>query len=260
MAELGSELSLATYLILSAVAFAAGFISSIAGAGGMITLPALLWAGIPPLDALGTNKFQSVFGTLSSAINYFQKGHLDLRPLWPGLLAATAGAALGTWSVTRLGGELLEALLPILLIAIAVYFAISPRIADVDSRPRMGNGAFNLLVGGGIGFYGGFFGPGMGSFYALAFAALLGYNMRRATAHTKPLVLATNTTSMLIFMAGGHLLWGLALCMSAAQAVGARLGSNLVVARGARLVRPVIIIATIAVALRLLWDAWGNTA
>ncbi|WP_237060851.1 TSUP family transporter [Microbulbifer sediminum] len=257
MAELGSELSLVTYLILSAVAFAAGFISSIAGAGGMITLPALLWAGIPPLDALGTNKFQSVFGTLSSAINYFQKGHLDLRPLWPGLFAAIGGAALGTWSVTRLGGEQLQVLLPILLIAIAVYFAFSPRIADVDSQPRMRNGTFNLFVGGGIGFYGGFFGPGMGSFYALAFAALLGYNMRRATAHTKPLVLATNATSMVIFMAGGHLLLWLALCMSAAQAVGARLGSNLVVARGAQLVRPVIILATIAVAARLLVDNLG---
>ena len=258
MAEFTGELSPLIYLILSVVAFAAGFISSIAGAGGMVTLPALLWAGIPPLDALGTNKFQSVFGTLSSAINYFQNGHLDLRPLWPGLLAAICGAALGTWTVTQLGGEQLRTLLPILLIAIALYFAFSPRIANVDSSPRMSNGLFNLVIGGGVGFYGGFFGPGMGSIYALAFAALLGYNMRRATAHTKPLVLATNLTSMVIFIAGGHLLLGLALCMSVAQAIGARLGSNLVIAQGARLVRPVIIVATIAVAVKLLVDTWGN--
>ncbi|MGL6160185.1 TSUP family transporter [Microbulbifer sp.] len=254
MAEFTGDLPLITYLILTSVAFAAGFISSIAGAGGMITLPALLWAGIPPLDALGTNKFQSVFGTLSSAFNFFQKGHLDLRPLWPGLLAAICGSALGTWTVTQLGGEQLRILLPVLLIAIALYFAFSPRIADIDSRARLSNGQFNLLIGGGIGFYGGFFGPGMGSIYALAFAALLGYNMRRATAHTKPLVLATNATSMFIFMAGGHLLLWLAICMSAAQIVGARLGSNLVIARGASLVRPVIVLATIAVAIRLLLE------
>ncbi|MCK7598521.1 TSUP family transporter [Microbulbifer sp. CAU 1566] len=254
MVEIAGNLSPQLYLILSAVAFAAGFISSIAGAGGMLTLPALLWAGIPPLDALGTNKFQSVFGTLSSALNFFQKGHLDLRPLWPGLLAAIAGSALGTWSVSQLGGELLQTLLPVLLIAIALYFAFSPRISDVDTVPRLSNGCFNLLIGGGIGFYGGFFGPGMGSFYALAFAALLGYNMRKATAHTKPLVLATNATSMVIFMMAGHLLWALALCMSVAQFVGARLGSNLVIARGAGLVKPVIILATLAVAIRLLLE------
>jgi hypothetical protein len=119
----------------------------------------------------------------------------------------------------------------------------------------MSNVWFNLLVGGGIGFYGGFFGPGMGSIYALAFAALLGYNMRKATAHTKPLVLATNATSMFIFMAGGHLLLWLAICMSAAQIVGARLGSNLVIARGANVVKPVIILATIAVAIKLLRES-----
>lgn len=252
--QLATAMTPEVYLLLAAVAFAAGFISSIAGAGGMLTLPALLWAGIPPLDALGTNKFQSVFGTLSSALNFFQKGHLDLRPLWPGLLAATAGSALGVWAVTRLGGEQLRTLLPILLIALALYFAFSPRISDVDLRPRLSNGWFNMLIGGGIGFYGGFFGPGMGSLYALAFAALLGYNMRRATAHTKPLVLATNATAMVIFMLGGHLLWGLALAMSAAQFVGARLGSNLVIARGAGLVKPAIILVTIAMAIHLLLD------
>ncbi|WP_323846949.1 TSUP family transporter [Microbulbifer magnicolonia] len=254
MLEVTGDLSLITCLILTAVAFAAGFISAIAGGGGIITLPALLWAGVPPLDALGTNKFQSVFGTLSSAINFFQKGHLDLRPLWPGLLAAVIGSALGTWSVTQLGGEQLQKLLPILLIAIALYFTFSPRISDIDGKPRMGNGLFNILIGGGIGFYGGFFGPGMGSIYALAFAALLGYNMRKATAHTKPLVLATNATSMLIFMLGGHLLLWLAISMSVAQFVGARLGSNLVISRGAKLIKPVIILATIAVAIKLLLE------
>ncbi|WP_226876986.1 TSUP family transporter [Microbulbifer hainanensis] len=253
--EISGDLSLLTLLALTAVAFAAGFISAIAGGGGIITLPALLWAGVPPLDALGTNKFQSVFGTASSTLNFFQKGHLDFRPLWSGLVAAACGSALGTWTVTRLVGEQLDTLLPLLLIAIALYFTFSPRISDLDTKPRMGNGAFNLVVGGSVGFYGGFFGPGMGSIYALAFAALLGYNMRRATAHTKPLVLATNITSMVIFMVGGHLLPWLAVCMSGAQFFGARLGSNLVIARGAVVIKPVIILATIAAAIKLLLES-----
>ncbi|MDP5208532.1 MULTISPECIES: TSUP family transporter [unclassified Microbulbifer] len=255
MIELSSEISTSTYLILTAVAFAAGFVSAIAGGGGIITLPALLWAGIPPLDALGTNKFQSVFGTLSSTVNFLQKGQLQLKPLWPGLIAAIFGSLVGTWTVTRLGGEDLQILLPILLIAIALYFALSPRISDIDSKPRMGTGVFNLSVGSGVGFYGGFFGPGMGSIYALAFAALLGYNMRRATASTKPLVLATNTTSMILFILGGHLLLWLAISMSVAQFCGARIGSNLVISRGIQLIRPILILTTVAVAVKLLLEA-----
>ncbi|GAB2880827.1 TSUP family transporter [Microbulbifer echini] len=255
MIEVSSDISNTTYLILTAVAFIAGFISAIAGGGGIITLPALLWAGIPPLDALGTNKFQAVSGTFSSSLNYLKKGHLQLRPLLPGLLAAVIGSALGTWTVTVLGVEMLGKLLPILIIGIAVYFIFSPRISDTDSKPRMRQGAFNLLIGGGLGFYGGFFGPGMGSLYALAFTALLGYNMRKATAATKPLVLATNTTSLMIFIAAGHLSLAIALGMALAQFVGARLGSNLVISHGVRLIKPVIIFSTLAVAIKLLMES-----
>ncbi|AWF79888.1 hypothetical protein BTJ40_03140 [Microbulbifer sp. A4B17] len=254
MIQLSSDLPTYTYLILTAIAFTAGFVSAIAGGGGIITLPALLWAGIPPLDALGTNKFQSVFGTLSSTINFLQKGQLNLRPIWPGLIAAVIGSCLGTLTVASLGEAGLDIILPVLLIAIALYFVLSPRISDIDSKPRISNFAFNLIVGGGLGYYGGFFGPGMGSICAAAFAALLGYNMRAATASTKPIVLATNVTSMLIFIAGGHIFLLLAVAMSFAQVGGARLGSNLVIARGASIIKPVIIIATIAVAIKLLME------
>lgn len=237
---------------LMVVAFLAGFISSIAGAGGMIVLPFLLWAGVPPINALATNKFQSVFGTLSSTLNFFRKGYLDLRPLRPALVYALIGSCVGTTLVQRMNPQLLESLMPYLLIVLALYFSFSPRIADQDSTPRLSQRAFNPLVGGGIGLYGGFFGPGMGSFFAVAFAGLRGFNMRRATANTKPLVLMTNTTSMVIFMLGGHLWWGLALVMAVAQVAGARLGSNLVISRGTALVKPVIVLATLAIAVKLM--------
>ncbi|GMG87144.1 TSUP family transporter [Biformimicrobium ophioploci] len=251
------ELELGIQLLLVAAGFIAGFVSSIAGAGGMIALPALLWAGVPPLEALGTNKFQSVFGTLSSTINFFSKGHLQLRWLLPGICAAILGSVVGVWLVQRLDADFLSWLLPVLLIVISLYFLMSPRVSDLDSRARMGRLPFNLLVGGGLGFYGGFFGPGMGSFFALAFVALLGFNMRAATAHTKPLVLATNTTAMLIFVAGGHIVWSLALGMSVAQALGARLGSNMVITRGAALVKPVLVGASLLIAIRLLLEQGG---
>lgn len=246
------ELSLAWLVGLTAAAFAAGFISSIAGAGGMIVLPCLLWAGVPPVQALATNKCQSVFGTLSSALNFLRKGHLQLRPLRWALLYALIGAVIGTLWVQRVDAALLEAVLPYVLIVLAGYFAVSPRIADVDTPPRLRASVFDPLVGGGLGLYGGAFGPGMGSFSAAAFAGLRGFNMRKATASTKPLVLVANASSLVIFIAGGHVLWALALSMAVAQFAGARLGSNLVIRRGAALVKPVIVLTTLAIAVRLV--------
>ncbi len=246
------DLSVPVFAGLAFVAFLGGFISSIAGAGGMLVLPCLLWAGVPPVQALATNKCQSVFGTLSSAINYFRQGHLDLGPLVGTLRWAFVGAILGTLLVQQLDKALLERLLPLILIVLASYFAFSPRISDRDSPPRLRPRWFAPLVGGGLGVYGGFFGPGMGSFSAAAFAGLRGFNMRRATASTKPVVLVTNVTSMTLFILGGHVIWSLVAAMAVAQILGARLGSNLVIRRGAALVKPVIVVVTVAIAIRLM--------
>ncbi|MCB1889617.1 MAG: TSUP family transporter [Rhodocyclaceae bacterium] len=246
------ELSLPVFAGLTFVAFLGGFISSIAGAGGMLVLPCLLWAGVPPVQALATNKCQSVFGTLSSAVNYFRQGHLELTPLIGTLAWAFVGAILGTLLVQHLDKALLERLLPVILIVLAGYFALSPRISDRDTPPRLPARWFAPLVGGGLGVYGGFFGPGMGSFSAAAFAGLRGFNMRRATASTKPVVLVTNFTSMTLFILGGHVIWSLVAAMAVAQIIGARLGSNLVIRRGAALVKPVIVVVTAAIAIRLM--------
>lgn len=246
------ELSFTLVLGLLVVAFAAGFISSIAGAGGMIVLPVLLWCGLPPLSALATNKFQSVFGTLSSTINFFRKGHIDFGELKVAIICAFIGALLGTMAVQSINPQLLKDLIPYALIVIAIYMVFSPAISDQDSDAKMSKGVFDVSIGGGIGFYGGLFGPGMGSFYAVAFATLRGNNMRKATAHTKPLVLITNFTSMVVFMLAGHMVWGLAVGMAIAQVLGAKLGSNLVISQGAKLVKPVIIITTLAIAGRLI--------
>ncbi len=237
------------------VGFFAGFISAIAGSGGLVVLPVLLAAGVPPLNALATNKFQSVFGTLSSTINFFRKGHLDLKPLRPALIYAFIGAALGTLLIQQVDTAVLKQLLPWVLIVMAIYVALSPRMSDEDSEPRWSNSRFNRIIGGGIGFYGGFLGPGMGSFFAVAFSALRGYNLRKATANTKPLVLITNTTSMVLFIFAGHVWWSLAIAMAAAQIVGARLGSQLVISRGAKLIQPVMVVIILLLAIKLLVDA-----
>ena len=242
----------AVFQLLVVIAFAAGFISSIAGAGGVLTLPALLWAGLPPITALATNKVQSTLGTLSSTWNFFRKGHLDLKPLLPSMLTALLGSCLGTWTVQQVGNELLEKLIPALLIAIGLYFLISPRITDEHREARLTPVQFALTAAPLMGFYGGFFGPGMGSIFPFLMVWLMGYGLRKSTAQTKAMVLSVNGVSATMFIIGGHVIWPLAIAMSLAQIVGARLGSNLVISRGAALVQPVIIAVTLVVALKLL--------
>jgi len=159
------DLSVFTQASLIGVAFFAGLISSIAGSGGILTLPALLWAGLPPLNALATNKVQSSIGTLSSAWNFFRHGHINIKPLLPVLLMGFVGSVIGTFVVQQLDSEILLKLIPFLLIAIAVYFLLMPKVSVANPQPKISQAWFACTAGLGMGFYGGFFGPAMGSIF-----------------------------------------------------------------------------------------------
>lgn len=247
-------LPLDTLLILIAVAGTAGMIDAIAGGGGLLALPALLWAGLPPVQALATNKLQGSFGTLTASVHFVSRGHVDLPVLWPAILLTFAGSALGTLSVQHLDPSLLDRLVPLLLIAFALYFLFSPDLDSATSRRRMGASLFAIVAGAGIGFYDGFFGPGTGTFFAAAFVLLQGMDLRRATAGTKVLNLTSNLAALLFFALGGHVLWQLGLAMGLAQAMGAWLGSHLVIRHGGRVVRPLLVIVSLAISLKLLLD------
>ncbi len=239
-------------LTLFAVATVAGLVDAIAGGGGLITVPALLWAGLDPLAALATNKAQGVFGSGAATLHFARLGALDLVRAWPAVVCTFLGASAGTLTVRYLGGESLGRLIPLLLIAFALYFLVSPRVSDLDSHRRMSDLAFALLIGTGVGFYDGFFGPGTGTFFAMGYVALLGYNLRRATAHTKLLNFASNLAALLFFLSGGHVAWALALPMAAGQFIGAWLGAHLVLRHGTWLIRPVLVLAAVAVSVKLL--------
>jgi len=189
--------------MLVAAAMAAGFVDAIAGGGGLITLPALLAAGVNPVSALATDKFQSCFGTGAATWNYWRRGKIDFTLIkWP-LLAAIVGAMLGAFAVMFVDTTFLMVVLPLLLAAIAVYFLVGPKASDEDAHARMTPVTYSI-VAGGIGFYDGFFGPGTGSFFALSLVALLGMGLTRATAHTKALNLATNLVSVVVLALGGY--------------------------------------------------------
>jgi uncharacterized membrane protein YfcA len=240
--------------LLFLVALAAGFVDSIAGGGGLIAIPALLWAGLGPVETLATNKAQAVFGSGTAAVNFIRQGALDLRSTAFAVLCTFLGAASGALLVQRVDGAALERLIPLLLIGFALYFLFSPRGSDLDSHERLGRPAFALTVGLGVGFYDGFFGPGTGTFFAMGYVALLGYSLRRATAHSKLLNLTSNLAALLFFLPGGHIDWTIAAVMALGQAAGAWLGSHLVIRHGAALVRPVLVLASLAISAKLLLD------
>ncbi|WP_182083942.1 TSUP family transporter [Aureimonas sp. ME7] len=242
------------FLMLVAAAFVAGLIDAIAGGGGMITVPALLLGGLDPLTALGTNKLQSMFGSSSATISYARKGHVKLGPLLPAAALSCAGSAAGALLAAALPLEFLQRLLPFLLIAIAIYFALKPGLSDVDRERRMSPRTFALLLVPLIGAYDGLFGPGTGSFFMLAFVSLAGYGVLKATAHTKLLNLASNIGGFAVFATVGSIHWKLGLCMGVAQFLGARAGAGVAMRFGAGLIRPLLVLVCIALALRLLWS------
>ncbi len=240
--------------LLIAAAFAAGFIDSIAGGGGLITVPALMLAGLPPTQALATNKVQGAFGAATAAISYARRGLVNpRRQIGAAAIAFLAGIS-GALLVSYIPTEALRYILPVLLIAIAVFFALKPGLGDTDRASRMPPALFTATIVPLVGFYDGLLGPGAGAFYMLGFVMLAGYGVLKATAHTKLLNFASNLGGLTAFALIAQPLWLLGLTMALAQIAGAMLGSRLAMRIGARVIKPLLVITSSALALRLIWQ------
>ncbi len=239
---------------LAAVSFLAGFVDAIAGGGGLLTVPALLLAGLDPAQAIATNKVQGSVAAASAASTFARKGLIEWRRAWGFTLVAFASSIAGALCVRFLPRPVLDGLIPLLLVAIALYFALSRKVKDEDAQARLSGLAFGLTAPVAIGFYDGIFGPGAGSFYMLAFVTLLGYGVVRATAHTKVVNFASNFGSLLLYAATGAVVWPLGLAMAGAALMGAQAGSRLALRLGGRIIRPLLVLVSGLMALRLLLD------
>jgi uncharacterized protein len=240
-------------LILILAAFVAGFVDSIAGGGGLITLPALLLAGATPLEALATNKVQGSFGAATAAGAYARAGHVKLRQQLPAAALAFGAGVAGAVLASVIPTHGLRAALPVVLIAIAAFFALKPGLSDADRAARIGPALFTAAVVPCVGFYDGLIGPGAGAFYMIGFVMLAGYGVLRATAHTKLLNFASNIGGLLAFAITGAPWWFIGIAMGGAQVAGAILGARLAIRVGARLIKPLLVVTSTLLALRLLW-------
>lgn len=237
-------------VFLFAVAIAAGFIDTLAGGGGLITIPALILSGAPPLLALGTNKLQGSVGTATATYHMLRSGRVKWEKARWLMLSAFLASAAGSIAIQFLDTRALRFAIPVALVAIAVYFLVSPRPSAVDAAPRLSPRTYGLVAVPAIGCYDGLFGPGTGSFFALSGVALRGQGLIDATATAKTLNFATNLGALLVFLALGQALWLIGGVMMCGQLIGATLGSRCLLRIPASYLRWMVVIMCLAMLAR----------
>ncbi|WP_367987214.1 TSUP family transporter [Vibrio sp. NTOU-M3] len=248
------ELSFEILTLLFLVATAAGFIDAMAGGGGLLTLPALLAAGVPPTQALATNKLQSSFGSFSASWYFVRNGIVNIKEMRLAIVCTFVGSAIGAEVVQYIDAGVLTSLIPLLLVAISLYFLLMPKTREQSGKAKISEAVFAFCVGGGVGFYDGFFGPGTGSIFTVCFVALGHFSLVDATARTKVLNFTSNIAALMFFILAGLPIWEIGLVMAIGGFLGARLGAKVVISKGQQWIRPLVITMSMLMALKLLWE------
>lgn len=239
---------------LFALAIIAGTIDAMAGGGGLMTIPGLMAFGLDPVTAMATNKFQGSFGTAAATWRFWREGKLDIKKYAGGAALAFIGSVLGAYAVTQINPEQLKSLIPFLLMGIAFWVLFSPKLGEVDAKPRMAAATYMLFLIPLFGFYDGFLGPGTGSFFALSMVFLLGLKLDEATARAKLYNFMSNLGPLLFFLFAGKIMWLYAAVMTIGNIIGGNIGAKLVITHGTRLVRPLLVVISLVMSLKLLWQ------
>jgi uncharacterized membrane protein YfcA len=254
-----------TIACLCCFAFLAGLVDSVVGGGGLIQLPALFLC-LPPATAaqtaavLGTNKLSSICGTGTALAQFARRVPLNWRSLLPAAVTAFVFSFLGARVVSRLRPELLRPLILLLLVAVAIYTFIRKDFGSLH-RPRFAahhERLLGLALGGVIGFYDGFFGPGTGSFLIFAFIGLFGFDFLTASASAKVINFATNLSAVAYFAATDNILYRYGLPMAACNVAGSLLGTRLAILKGNRFVRGFFLVVISGMILRFGWEVIGK--
>ncbi|GGL51154.1 TSUP family transporter [Planomonospora parontospora] len=244
-------------VLLMVAAAGAGWIDAVVGGGGLVQLPALLVAGVPPIQAMATNKFSSVFGTASAAVTYALTTKIDKRVAVPAGLAAVLLSGLGASAVSLISKDALIPLVMAVLVGVALFVTFRPALGT-RPQPQLGTPARTLtaigVTGVGIAFYDGIIGPGTGTFLIIAFTVILGMDFVDGSAHSKIVNFCTNVGALLVFGFQGEVLWLLGLGMAACNIAGAQLGARMALRRGAKFVRIVLLCVVAAMVAKLGYD------
>ncbi|GGP09242.1 TSUP family transporter [Nonomuraea glycinis] len=247
-------------LMLLVAAAGAGWVDAVVGGGGLLQLPALMMAGIPPVQAMATNKFSSVFGTASAAVTYALTAKFDRQVALPGAGLAVLSAGLGASAAAAISAEVLRPAVMVILLGVAAFVTLRPALGSVAHPHLRTNTRVTVAVvvaGVGIAFYDGIMGPGTGTFLIIAFTTILGLDFVSASASSKIINTGTNLGALFVFGAQGHVLWGLGLGMAAFNIAGAQLGARMAIRRGTGFVRIILLCVVVAMVTRMAWQQFG---
>lgn len=245
------------YLIVCPLVFLAGLVDSIAGGGGLISLPGYLIAGVPPHLALGTNKMSSAVGTVVSTVRLARHGYLKGKMMLAGCsaLLALAGSALGAHLALGLSDSMIRHMMVVILPFVAFYVLRNKRMDGEENRkevPVRTMYAAALAAAFFVGAYDGFYGPGTGTFLILILTGAAGMDIRTAAAQTKVINLASNVAALATFLAAGNVDYRLGLTAGVCSIAGHYIGSGLVVHDGQKIVRPVVLLVLATLFIRVL--------
>jgi uncharacterized membrane protein YfcA len=246
-------------VLLGCAAFLAGLVDAVVGGGGLIQIPVLFSVFPTEVAAtlLGTSKLAGVFGTGAAAVNYARRVRVAWSAAAPAAVAAFALSFLGAYTVTRVPGDFIRSLLPLVLLAVAVYTFTKKDFGSVHAPLHSGMTEKLVAVGMGgcIGFYDGFFGPGTGSFLMFLFVRFFGFDFLSASAAAKVVNVACNVAALLWFGYSGHLLWQLGLLMAVCQVAGSVVGTRLAIRHGSVFVRKLFLVVVSLLIFKTGYDA-----
>jgi uncharacterized membrane protein YfcA len=246
-------------LVLALVAFVAGFIDAVAGGGGMLTVPALLSLGLPPHIALGTNKLAATFASSTAAFTYYRKKLFKPRCWKRAFFSTLTGAIIGTLVVDLISTQWLEKILPLVILAAAIYTIWHKTPSTVNNETPQPCPVLNrkqYAQGLTLGFYDGVAGPGTGAFWTVSSMALYRLNILLASGLAKAMNFTSNFTSLVTFAILGHIDWVLGLTMGICLMAGAFVGAHSAIRFGAKFIRPVFVTVVSILAVKLAYDAW----
>lgn len=243
-------------LILCPLGFLAALVDSIAGGGGLISVPAYLLAGVPPHLALGTNKFSSTAASFTSSLKFAKSGKINFDLMKYLAPLTLVGAILGVTSVLKLDQNFLYTLVLILVLCVGVYSFFSKSIGLEDKFKIITRKALllGMLLALSLGFYDGFFGPGTGSFLIFGLINIFGFDFVKASGNAKFLNFVSNITSLLLFALHGQINYILGLPVGVFMIFGARIGTVLALNKGAKLIKPIFVTMSLGVAIKMLYQ------
>ena len=243
-------------IFLCVVGFLAAFVDSIAGGGGLISVPAYFMIGFPPHFTLGTNKFSATCGSLVSTLKFAKSGKTDNNILKVLLPFSLLGAAAGVYVVLLVDSAVLKPVVLVMILGVGLYsfFAKSVGLEDNftgTTKKTLTIGAIFAFV---MGFYDGFFGPGAGSFIIFGLIKLYGFDFVRASGNAKAMNFVSNITSLIMFAIGGKIHYIMGIPMAIFMVFGASVGSKLAISKGAKIIRPIFIIMSLGVAAKMVYE------